>query len=57
MHCHVAWHSSQGFALQMVESQDPMRAQINDTWNLGRLCYTWDNYSQNMIYAQYDSGI
>lgn len=57
MHCHVAWHSSQGFALQLVEFQDQMAGQLTDNYDLGRLCMTWNAYTKNEMYVQHDSGI
>jgi hypothetical protein len=58
MHCHIAWHSSQGFALQIVESETEMRSQITDSWGLGSLCHDWNSYAHHgEVYVQDDAGI
>jgi hypothetical protein len=57
MHCHIAWHASQGFALQMVEFEQEMRDRITDPVGLNGLCKTWDAYTPTERYMQSDSGI
>jgi FtsP/CotA-like multicopper oxidase with cupredoxin domain len=60
MHCHVAWHASEGFAVQFVEREK----EIPRTMKAGNLevfentCETWDRYwNAKEVYGQSDSGI
>jgi FtsP/CotA-like multicopper oxidase with cupredoxin domain len=60
MHCHVAWHASEGFAVQFVEREK----EIPRTIEAGSLevfednCKTWDKYNNGKeVYVQNDSGI
>ncbi|KAG9234870.1 putative laccase-2 [Amylocarpus encephaloides] len=59
MHCHIAWHASEGFAMQFVESPshiaDTMTA--DDVSIFGDTCATWDQYDPLAVFQQDDSGI
>lgn len=57
MHCHIAWHASQGFALQFVERESEIPATITDYDNFNTTCQNWDSYSASMYYPQDDAGI
>jgi laccase len=58
MHCHIAWHASQGLAMQLIETPD----SIGDTVE-GRLeemedtCNAWTEYYADSEHKQDDSGI
>ncbi|PQE09146.1 multicopper oxidase protein [Rutstroemia sp. NJR-2017a WRK4] len=43
MHCHVGWHTSEGFALQFLERAQELVAMI-DTDRLQDNCDSWKNY-------------
>ncbi|KAL4959704.1 oxidoreductase tpcJ [Aspergillus stella-maris] len=58
MHCHIAWHASQNLALQFVEREseigaliEPIIGEFEDT------CDEWDEYWEESVYHQDDSGI
>ncbi|KAK4186311.1 putative laccase precursor [Podospora australis] len=57
MHCHIAWHVSQGFSVQFLEQL----SAIPSTMNLNELtgnCNNWDGYyPANAQFLQDDSGI
>ncbi|KAI0165230.1 multicopper oxidase [Hypoxylon sp. FL1284] len=56
MHCHIGWHTSQGFALQFVERYD----EIANTTNIPSLtdtCATWSSFQETEGIGQEDSGI
>ncbi|KAH8585412.1 extracellular dihydrogeodin oxidase/laccase [Bisporella sp. PMI_857] len=56
MHCHIGWHTSEGFALQLVERYDEIAALI-DADILTDTCSAWDTYAtENDVYAE-DSGV
>lgn len=57
LHCHIAWHSSQGLAMQFVEREDEIGATITKGEDAAEQCAAWDAYSSDMIYTQEDSGI
>lgn len=61
MHCHIAWHASQGLALQFMERQSEIVGAIGDTTDFKNGCSEWDDYwvngNPNKPYNQTDSGI
>jgi len=56
MHCHIAWHASEGFALQLLERQTEIPALI-DGDSLNSTCTAWDTYVEEYDIEQDDSGI
>lgn len=56
MHCHIAWHADEGFALQLVERQDEINALQNNT-AISNTCTNWDAYTTAENIVQDDSGI
>ncbi|KAI8964489.1 putative multicopper oxidase [Daldinia sp. FL1419] len=56
MHCHIGWHTSQGFALQFVERYDEI-ASITDTDALTDTCSSWSSFQTSEGVDQDDSGI
>ncbi|KAH8846986.1 hypothetical protein MCOR27_008448 [Pyricularia oryzae] len=56
MHCHIGWHTSEGFAMQFVERQSEMLALI-DQEQLESSCAAWASYQTANKVAQEDSGI
>lgn len=56
MHCHIGWHTSEGFALQFVERQSEIPA-IVDSDALQANCATWNDHQTALRVVQDDSGI
>ncbi|KAI2609132.1 multicopper oxidase [Hypoxylon fragiforme] len=56
MHCHIGWHTSEGFALQFVERYDEI-ANITDTDTLTDTCSSWSAFQASEGIEQGDSGI
>ncbi|KAL4914974.1 multicopper oxidase-domain-containing protein [Aspergillus aurantiobrunneus] len=56
MHCHIGWHTTQGFALQFVERYDEI-AGILDQEQLRETCDLWNGYDAEYDIPQHDSGI
>ncbi|KAJ5652889.1 extracellular dihydrogeodin oxidase/laccase [Penicillium longicatenatum] len=54
MHCHIAWHTSEGFAVQLLERESEI--QINDSI-LKSTCKAWSEYAITDDVVQHDSGI
>lgn len=59
MHCHIAWHASQGLSMQFLERRDEIFDAIGDKSEFNKGCAEWDDYWQNgdHPYEQTDSGI
>lgn len=60
MHCHVAWHASEGLAVQFVarEKEIPSTIEAGNLALFENTCKTWDRYwNGKEIYVQSDSGI
>ncbi|KAF2482404.1 laccase II [Neohortaea acidophila] len=57
MHCHIGWHNTMGFALQIVEMIDSIK--IENTCQLQETCVNWLNYANaNSIFdAPFDDGV
>ena len=56
MHCHIGWHTAEGFALQFIERQDEIRALIDAT-TLQDTCTAWETYASEDDIEEDDSGI
>ncbi|KAI0133724.1 multicopper oxidase [Xylariales sp. AK1849] len=56
MHCHIGWHASQGFALQVVERRDEIAATVNAA-SVNGTCARWQAYEDLSGPVQDDSGI
>ncbi|KAF2164057.1 multicopper oxidase [Zasmidium cellare ATCC 36951] len=56
VHCHIGWHTSEGFALQFVERIDEIAEQYNET-ALRDSCAKWFAYDEATNLEQHDSGV
>ncbi|KAA8899145.1 multicopper oxidase [Sphaerosporella brunnea] len=56
MHCHIGWHTSEGFALQLVERYSEIAALI-DSDTLNSTCAAWDTYVAASSVVEDDSGV
>ncbi|KAK2625617.1 hypothetical protein QTJ16_004929 [Diplocarpon rosae] len=57
VHCHIAWHASQGLAMQFVERQSEIAVEMADTAIFQNTCAAWKTWEETNIYEQEDSGI
>jgi len=55
-HCHIGWHTGEGFALQFVERETEIAALYNAT-TVEDTCSTWSTYQTESGITQDDSGI
>ena len=56
MHCHIAWHVSQGLSVQFLER----RSEIPSLMDLGDLessCDEWEAWQAGNVYNKTDSGL
>ncbi|KAI9146803.1 Laccase-2 [Paramyrothecium foliicola] len=56
MHCHIGWHTSEGFALQFVERYSEIAA-ISDADSMTDTCSAWSAFQEENSIEQEDSGI
>ncbi|KAI0884968.1 putative multicopper oxidase [Annulohypoxylon maeteangense] len=56
MHCHIGWHASQGFGLQVVEREAEI-PPLCDTSSIDSTCAKWQSYVAAKGVLQDDSGI
>ncbi|KAF2001988.1 multicopper oxidase [Amniculicola lignicola CBS 123094] len=54
MHCHIAWHVADGFAVQFLESKTTMPLPGSD-WDT--TCANWNKYVPGAVYPKQDSGL
>lgn len=58
LHCHIAWHSSQGLGLQIIERPEDIEISSPQKEMNRRMCQAWDKYWKNPdTNIQEDSGI
>ncbi|KAJ4359578.1 uncharacterized protein N0V89_000133 [Didymosphaeria variabile] len=57
MHCHIGWHTSEGFALQIVEGLDMIEGTVKDKCGLYDTCAKWDDWVESVAFYQQDSGV
>jgi hypothetical protein len=56
MHCHIAWHASQGLAMNFVEREGEIAALVaEDIEQYDSNCKSWEAYKTK--YEMDDSGI
>jgi FtsP/CotA-like multicopper oxidase with cupredoxin domain len=55
MHCHIAWHISEGLGVQFLEAKDSIT--MPDQTQFESQCSNWKTYAATMLYPQIDSGI
>ncbi|KAI6836929.1 Laccase-3 [Hortaea werneckii] len=56
-HCHVGWHVSMGFALQIIENQEGINDTVHDTCMLQDTCKNWREYAREFHVFAEDSGV
>ncbi|XP_044716387.1 multicopper oxidase domain-containing protein [Hirsutella rhossiliensis] len=56
MHCHIGWHTSEGFALQFVEREDEIAGLTNGK-TLDSQCRAWNDFQDAFNIEQEDSGV
>ncbi|KAI0404776.1 multicopper oxidase-domain-containing protein [Xylaria palmicola] len=56
MHCHIAWHTSEGLAVQVLERESEI-LDLLDADTLNSTCAAWDTYQGSDEIVQDDSGI
>lgn len=57
IHCHIAWHASEGLGLEFVESQSQITMAPADKAAFEDTCVKWDAYTPTEVYLQDDSGV
>lgn len=57
MHCHIGWHTSMGFSMQIIEAQDLIKPSISDTCLIDKTCKSWRNYANSKDLTTSDSGV
>lgn len=56
MHCHIGWHTSEGFAMQWIVRADELESMI-DYDTLNSTCSAWDTYATANSVVEDDSGV
>ncbi|KAJ2892353.1 uncharacterized protein MKZ38_009949 [Zalerion maritima] len=56
VHCHIAWHASEGLALEFVESQGQIAVGMTDSDIFMDQCDAWADWYPD-VFVQEDSGI
>ncbi|KAG9650300.1 laccase precursor, partial [Aureobasidium melanogenum] len=55
MHCHIAWHISEGLGVQFLEAKNQI--VLPDQTQFTQQCSNWKQYSTHMAWPQIDSGL
>lgn len=56
MHCHIAWHVSQGLAVQFLERKSEIE-NVMELSHLDETCKDWDDYYITSPHKKEDSGL
>lgn len=56
MHCHIAWHVSQGLSVQFLERAGDIPSAV-DLGQIRETCQAWDDYVPHAFYPKLDSGL
>ncbi|KAK3368780.1 Cupredoxin [Podospora didyma] len=56
MHCHIGWHTSEGFAMQFIVRRDEI-LNLVDTATLEDTCSAWNSHVTVNSIVQEDSGV
>jgi hypothetical protein len=56
MHCHIGWHTSMGFALQILEGRSKIKDTVKDVCALYGTCANWNKWVAERGFKQYDTG-
>lgn len=56
MHCHIGWHTSEGFSLQFIERYDEI-IELVDSEALTNTCEAWSAHVEVFEVEQEDSGL
>ncbi|KAH7127781.1 Cupredoxin [Dactylonectria estremocensis] len=56
MHCHIGWHTSEGFAVQFIERESEIPA-LTDSSTLSDVCDAWTSFQEEYTVEQEDSGV
>ncbi|KAF6787311.1 multicopper oxidase [Colletotrichum sojae] len=56
MHCHIGWHTSEGFSMQFVERYSEI-AGITTASNVEGVCSDWATFQEEYEIEQEDSGV
>lgn len=57
MHCHIGWHTSMGFALQILEGKSLIKKTVKDECALYGTCAKWNQWVEARGFKQHDSGV
>jgi hypothetical protein len=57
IHCHIAWHASEGLAMQFVERLDEIPGKVGVTNAWAQNCLDWRQYQTTYKPLEIDSGI
>ena len=57
MHCHIAWHASEGLAWQFVERESEITGTLTSADEFLDVCKVWDDYYTPEVPQEDDSGI
>ncbi|KKY15402.1 putative multicopper oxidase [Diplodia seriata] len=57
MHCHIGWHTSEGFALQILERYTEIQDALIDYDTLDATCSAWTTYADENSIEVDDSGV
>lgn len=56
MHCHIGWHTSEGFAIQFIEREDEIYS-ITSNSTMSEVCDAWTTFQEANSIEQEDSGV
>lgn len=56
LHCHIAWHASQGLSMEFVESEESISIGSREMEIFQNTCGSWDEWTKNATYHRPQDG-
>lgn len=57
LHCHVAWHTSEGMLINILEQPDKLREETQMPYVMAQTCRDWSAWSETTVVPMIDSGL
>ncbi|KAL3432359.1 laccase [Aspergillus tetrazonus] len=59
MHCHIGWHTEEGFAMQFIERYSEIQDLLKTKYSEGleENCQSWEQYQEEYMVVEDDSGV
>ena len=57
LHCHVAWHISEGMNINFLEQTPSVQKEMEIPYTMAQTCRDWSAWTGDHVVPQIDSGL